>query len=170
MWRTLTVLAALLLVAFLVSAQNTQTPPKPALTNNLYTIPLDAVHKENPVKSSGESLARGKRQYGFDCAMCHGKNGDGSGDVAADMKLKMHNQIDPATLSRRSDGELFYIIKNGKDQMPPEGNRVKDETVWDMVNYVRTFSKKGVLVPDKPADSSTDKPAEAPASEPKAPN
>jgi mono/diheme cytochrome c family protein len=162
MWRTLTVLAALLLVAFLVSAQNTQTPPKPALTNNLYTIPLDAVHKENPVKSSGESLARGKRQYGFDCAMCHGKNGDGSGDVAADMKLKMHNQIDPATLSSRSDGELFYIVKNGKDQMPPEGNRVKDETVWDMVNYVRTFSKKGVVVPDKPA--------EAPANEPKAPN
>ena len=179
MGRTLTVLAALLLVAFWVSAQNTQTPPKPALTNNLYSIPLDAVHKENPVKSSGESLARGKRQYGFDCAMCHGKNGDGSGDVAADMKLKMHNQIDPATLSGRSDGELFYIIKNGKDQMPPEGNRVKDETVWDMVNYVRTFSKKGVVVPDKPAeaptadkpaDSSTDKPAEAPANEPKAPN
>jgi len=179
MGRTLTVLAALLLVAFWVSAQNTQTPPKPALTNNLYTLPLDAVHKENPVKSSGESLARGKRQYGFDCAMCHGKNGDGSGDVAADMKLKMHNQIDPATLSGRSDGELFYIIKNGKDQMPPEGNRVKDETVWDMVNYVRTFSKKGVVVPDKPAeaptadkpaDSSTDKPAEAPANEPKAPN
>lgn len=176
MWRTLTIVAALLLVAFLVSAQNTQTPPKPAPTNNLYTIPLDAAHKENPVKSSGESLARGKRQYGFDCAMCHGKNGDGSGDVAADMKLKMHNQIDPATLSSRTDGELFYIIKNGKDQMPPEGNRVKDETVWDMVNYVRTFSKKGVVVPDKPSDAPTaDKPADtsdkpaAPAEE-KAPN
>jgi hypothetical protein len=59
MWRTLTIVAALLLVAFLVSAQNTQTPPKPAPTNNLYTIPLDAAHKENPVKSSGESLAAG---------------------------------------------------------------------------------------------------------------
>ena len=176
MWRTLTIVAALLLVAFLVSAQYTQTPPKPAPTNNLYTIPLDAAHKQNPVKSSGESLSRGKRQYGFDCAMCHGKNGDGSGDVAADMKLKMHNQIDPATLSSRTDGELFYIIKNGKDQMPPEGNRVKDETVWDMVNYVRTFSKKGVVVPDKPAEApradkpadTSDKPA-APAEE-KAPN
>ena len=176
MWRTLNVVAALLLVAFLVSAQNTQPAPKPAQTNNLYTIPLDAAHKDNPVKSSGESLARGKRQYGFDCAMCHGKNGDGSGDVAADMKLKMHNQTDPTTLSSRSDGELFYIIKNGKDQMPPEGNRVKDETVWDMVNYVRTFSKRGVAVPDKPAeaptadkpaDTSTDKPAQA---QEKAPN
>jgi len=170
MWRTLTVVAALLLVAFLVAAQQTPTAPKPAPTNNLYTIPLDAAHKDNPVKSSAESLARGKRQYGFDCAMCHGNNGDGSGDVAADMKLKMHNQIDPATLSSRSDGELFYIIKNGKDQMPPEGNRVKDETVWDMVNYVRTFSKKGVVVPDKPAEAPTaDKPADSSTEKPAAP-
>jgi len=178
MWRTLTTLSALLLIAFLVSAQDTQTAPKPATTTNLYTIPLDAAHKENPVKSSSESLARGKRQYGFDCAMCHGKNGNGGGDVAADMKLKMHNQIDPATLNGRTDGELFYIIKNGTDQMPPEGNRVKDETVWDMVNYVRSFAKKsGATIDkpaesptaDKPADTSTNKPVEAPAEE-KAPN
>jgi mono/diheme cytochrome c family protein len=178
MWRTVTVVAALLLVAFQVSAQNTPTAPKPTQNNNLYAIPLDAAHKENPVKSTGESLARGKKQFGFDCAMCHGKNGDGSGDVAGDMKLKMHNQIDPATLGSRTDGELFYIIKNGKDQMPAEGNRVKDELVWDMVNYVRTFSKKGVVIPDKPtdaptaekpADTSSDKPAETSAQQ-KSPN
>lgn len=162
MWRTLTILSALLLIAFLVSAQDTQNAPKPAPTTNLYIIPLDAAHRENPVKSSPESLARGKRQYGFDCAMCHGKNGDGGGDVAADMKLKMHNQIDPATLSGRTDGELFYIITKGKDQMPPEGDRVKDEMVWDMVNYVRSFAKKSGAVADKPAES--------PTTEEKAPN
>jgi mono/diheme cytochrome c family protein len=162
MWRTLTIISTLLLTAFLLSAQDTQNAPKAAPTNNLYTIPLDAAHKENPVKSTSESLARGKRQYGFDCAMCHGKNGDGGGDVASDMKLKMHNQIDPATLSGRTDGELFYIIKKGKDQMPPEGDRVKDETVWDMVNYVRSFAKK--------SGAAADKPAESPTAEEKAPN
>ena len=164
MWRTLTVLSALLLIAFLVSAQDAQNAPQPATPPNLYAIPLDAAHKENPVKSSPESLARGKRQYGFDCAMCHGKNGDGGGDVAADMKLKMHNQSDPATLSGRTDGELFFIIKKGKDQMPPEGDRVKDETVWDMVNYVRTFAKKSGAATAKPTE---EKPAEATPAETK---
>jgi mono/diheme cytochrome c family protein len=93
--------------------------------------------------------------------MCHGKTGDGKGDVAADMKLKMNDETNPATLKDRTDGELFYIIQKGKDQMPPEGSRVKDEAIWDMVNYVRFLAKKG----DKPAATA----AEAPAPE-KAPN
>jgi mono/diheme cytochrome c family protein len=154
MWRTITISSALLLIAFLVSAQDTQNAPKPATPNGTYfSIPLDAAHRDNPVKSSPESLARGKRQYGFDCAMCHGKDGSGTGDVAADMKLKMHDQSDPVTLKDRTDGELFYIINKGKDQMPAEGDRVKDEIVWDMVNYIRTFAKKSGATTPKPAET-----------------
>ena len=157
MWRTVTISSALLLIAFLVSAQDAQNAPQPTPNGTYFSIPLDAAHRENPVRSSPESLARGKRQYGFDCAMCHAKNGSGTGDVAADMKLKMHDESDPATLKDRTVGELFYIIKKGKDQMPAEGDRVKDETVWDMVNYIRTFPKKSGAVSAKPAE---EKPAE----------
>ena len=159
MWRTITISSALLLIAFLVSAQDTQNAPKTATPNSISAIPLEAAHRENPVKSSPESLARGKRQYGFDCAMCHAKDGSGGGDVAADMKLKMHDESDPTTLKDRTDGELFYLIKKGKDQMPAEGDRVKDETVWDMVNYVRSFPKKSGTAA-KPAET---KPVEQPA-------
>ena len=41
------------------------------------------------------------------------------------MKLKVSDFTDPATLKDRTDGELFYIIKVGKGDMPPEGARVK---------------------------------------------
>lgn len=37
--------------------------------------------------------------------------------------------------------------------MPPEGDRVKDETIWDMVNYVRSFAKKAA--PEKSAEEKT---------------
>jgi mono/diheme cytochrome c family protein len=154
-------ISALLLAGFAVFAQDTKTNDKPAASAGISGIPVEAARRENPVKSSEESLARGKKQYGYDCAMCHGKAGDGKGDVAADMKLKMNDETDPATLKGRSDGELFYIIQKGKDQMPPEGSRVKDEAIWDMVNYVRSLAKKG----DKAAVTG----AEAPALE-KAPN
>jgi len=140
-------ISALLLVGFAVFAQDTKTDDKRAASAGISTIPVEAARRENPVKPSEESLARGKKQYGYDCVMCHGKKGDGKGDVAADMKLKMNDETDPATLKDRSDGELFYIIQKGKDQMPPEGSRVKDEAIWDMVNYVRSLAKKG----DKPA-------------------
>ncbi|HVP54328.1 MAG TPA: hypothetical protein VMU45_04970, partial [Candidatus Eisenbacteria bacterium] len=35
----------------------------------------------NPVKPTPESLAQGKKYYGYDCAMCHGDTGNGKGDV-----------------------------------------------------------------------------------------
>jgi mono/diheme cytochrome c family protein len=141
-------LLSLLALAVAQEAKPTQAAPKAGATAPYYTVPVEAGRKENPVPSTPESLARGKKQYGYDCTMCHGKEGNGKGDVAVDMKLGMHDETNPATLKDRSDGELFYIIKKGKDQMPPEGDRVKDEAIWDMVNYVRSFSKKN----DKPAE------------------
>ena len=150
MLKTVSLFAALLLGAFLASAQDSKPAAKPEASSPLSSVPVQAARKENPVKATAESLARGKKQYGYDCAMCHGKGGNGKGDVAVDMKLPMHDHTNPATLKDRTDGELFYVIKNGKDQMPPEGNRVKDENIWDMVNYVRSFAKKGDV--EKPAE------------------
>ena len=89
------------------------------------------------------SLAHAKKIYGYDCAICHGANGDGKGDVVADLKLKMKDYTDPAALKDLTDGELFYIIRNGRGQMPQEEvGRAKDEDVWNMVVMVRSFAKK----------------------------
>ncbi len=40
-------------------------------------------------------------------------------------------------------------IKNGHNNMPAEGPRLKAEEVWDLVNHVRAFAKK------KDADTKT---------------
>ena len=164
MWRTLTIGSALLLIAFLVSAQESKPEPKASAGASISSVPVAEGRKENPVKPTAESLARAKKQYGYDCLMCHGKDGNGKGDVAVDMKLKMNDETNPSLLKDRTDGELFYIIKNGKEQMPPEGNRVKDETIWDMVNYVHSFAKKGESV-EKPAEENKDAPSEKPVDE-----
>jgi hypothetical protein len=37
---------------------------------------------------------------------------------------------------------MFYIIQKGKGDMPSEGNRQKPEGVWNLVNYIRSLSKK----------------------------
>jgi len=153
MWKTLITLSLLSLSALAVAreAKPTQAAPKPGTSAPYYAIAHEAARRENPVPATPESLARGKKQYGYDCLMCHGKEGNGNGDVAVDMKLGMHDETNPKTLKHHSDGELFYIITKGKDQMPPEGDRVKDETIWDMVNYVRSFANKGAAA-EKPAE------------------
>ena len=144
MSTTTSKLALLLSTAFMfltaLSAQQTQTPQK--VTPPSYAgIPVEAARQANPVKSSPESLARAGKWWTLDCAMCHGKDGNGKGDVAADMKLKIVDFTDPNTLKDRTDGEVFYIIKNGHQEMPPEGARIKPNENWDLVNYVRWFAK-----------------------------
>jgi len=97
----------------------------------------------NPVKATPESLAAGKKTFGLDCAMCHGKEGAGDGDLATDMKLKLRDLRDEGTLKDMSDKELFDLIDKGKGQMMGEEGRLKAEQVWNVVNYVRSLSKKG---------------------------
>ena len=77
--------------------------------------------------------------YGYDCAMCHGATGNGKGEIAG-MKLK--DYTDPAALRDRTDGELYYIILNGRGQMPPEAGRQNEQQIWNMVILVRSFSQK----------------------------
>jgi mono/diheme cytochrome c family protein len=115
---------------------------QPAATPAPATIPADAAHLVNPVKPTADSQAHAKKMYGYDCAMCHGANGNGKGDLAGEMKPPLKDYTDPAALKDISDGELFYVIKNGKGQMPPEGDRAKPDDLWNMVILVRSFAKK----------------------------
>ena len=73
--------------------------------------------------------------------MCHGEDGAGAGDLSKNMKAKMGDFRDPATLKPRTDGELFYIIKNGTGEMEGEGARVKPDDTWGLVNYLRSLSQ-----------------------------
>ena len=133
---------SILLVGLIPLSLSFQQAQQPAAAPAASTIPADAAKMVNPVKPTAESLAHAKKMYGYDCAMCHGANGNGKGDVVADLKLTMKDYTDPAALKDISDGEIFYIIKNGKGQMTGEGERLKPDEIWNMVVLVRSFSKK----------------------------
>jgi len=109
--------------------------------------PEDAT-KKNPVPPTPEGLAEVRKLYGYNCAMCHGKTGDGKGDLAADMKLELQDWRDASALEKLTDGELFWIISNGKGKMPGEGDRSSAKVRWNFVNLVRSFVKKQAA--DKP--------------------
>jgi len=142
--RLTLILPALFLLAPALPAQQKPAAQTPTTQNtpSYAAIPVEAAKQPNPVKNTPESLARAKRWWGLDCAMCHGKDGDGKGETARDMKLTMADFTNPDTLKSRTDGEIFYIIKNGHNDMPPEGPRIKTEENWDLVNYVRSLAKK----------------------------
>lgn len=138
------VLGVLLLANFMILyAKPKRTQEKPASTEPKMT-PEDAA-KKNPVAPTPEGLAEVRKLFGFNCAMCHGKTGDGKGDLAADMKLELHDWRDPASLEKMTDGELFWIITNGKGKMLGEGDRCSEKVRWNFVNLVRSFAKKATM-------------------------
>jgi len=148
---TLIVLGAYLLASFGISyAKLDFVQEKPGSTEPKIT-PEDAA-KKNPVPPTADGLAEVRKLYSYNCAMCHGKIGDGKGDLAADMKLELRDWRDGSSLDKLTDGELFWIISNGKGKMPGEGDRTKERVRWNFVNLVRSFARKDAG--DKPRTES----------------
>ena len=148
---TLVVLGAFLLASLGISSAKPDLTQEKAGSADSKMTPEDAA-KKNPVASTPEGLAEVRKLYGYNCAMCHGKTGDGKGDLAADMKLELRDWRDANTLEKVTDGELFWVISNGKGKMPGEGDRTKERLRWNFVNLVRSFAKKDAG--DKPKTES----------------
>jgi len=127
--------------------KETTPPAEPAPTAaHPATVTAEDKARKNPIKFTEVSVARGKKIFGTQCALCHGDKGDGKGELAADMKLTVPNFTQPDTLKDRTDGEIFAIIGTGNNTMPAQGGRLTDDHRWNLVNYVRSLSGK---VPEK---------------------
>jgi mono/diheme cytochrome c family protein len=132
-----------LLLTLFAAAQEAKPTPKTAYS----PVPVKDAREPNPAKPTPESIAGGKKIYGYDCASCHGATGDGKTDAARDRKIP--DLTAPELQKNRTDGELCYVIKNGHADMPPEGDRVKPEQLWDLVNYVRSLGRKSASADKK---------------------
>lgn len=105
------------------------------------TIPEAARRRPNPVKPTTQSVEHGLLLFSSQCAMCHGKSGDGRGRLAPDLGLVVPDFTDPQKLHRRTDGDLFYIITHGHGRMPADGDRMAESWRWDMVNAMRSMAR-----------------------------
>jgi len=107
-------------------------------------IPQEEVDRKNPVESSAASIAAGKQLYGdTDCALCHGKEGNGKGVEAKDISMNLHDWRKPGSLDKFTDGELSYLIAKGKGRMPKYSDRETAEQIWQMVIYIRSIPAGG---------------------------
>jgi len=149
-------LSVLLLTLGGLLAQEAQKPDqKPATSPTTTTAPqgphnynLTAEDKarKNPVSFTENSVARGKKLYLSQCAMCHGQTADGKGEVVEEMKINPPDFTKPETLKDRTDGQIFAILGVGSETMPGQGARMRDKQKWDLINYLRAVGGK---VPEK---------------------
>jgi mono/diheme cytochrome c family protein len=101
-----------------------------------WNIPAEVSARANPVVLSSDVLMRGREQYLFTCAKCHGFLADGHGPMWELMMPRPLN-FTHREVQIRTDGDLFYIISTGRDTMPEYGSRTTETEIWELVHYIR---------------------------------
>ena len=97
---------------------------------------------DNPVPPTADSVATGRQRYVFMCRECHGNTGLGDGDMAH-AGGDIPDFTDDVWLHGPSDGEMFLVIKEGVTaDMQPYADRLGDEDIWHLVNYLKTLADR----------------------------
>ena len=132
-----------------------------AADKNFHDAPDSAKAQKNPYEGQQSAVDAGKTLYARNCLACHGKTGQGTGNVPSlvDGKLK---SVAP--------GEVFWFVTKGDtDNGMPSWAFLPEEKRWQIVNYVQALaSGKASGVTNSAATPShpTNEPASGSASAP----
>jgi mono/diheme cytochrome c family protein len=105
-------------------------------------IPKLDREEENPWKDVATAeIMKGAREHFADhCAQCHANDGSGNTDMGKSLYPRAPDMRLPAT-QNLSDGELYYIIRNGVPLtgMPAWGDPHfdQDDDSWQLVLFIR---------------------------------
>ncbi|GJL67955.1 MAG: hypothetical protein NPIRA06_05900 [Nitrospirales bacterium] len=101
----------------------------------------------SPLPDSQEHIKAGEKLYHetaqpLACTQCHGNKGDGQGPMGAALNPHPRNFTCGETMKDISDGQLYWIIKNGS---PGTGmmafSGMPDNQIWQVIQYIRTLAK-----------------------------
>ena len=106
------------------------------------SLPREAKARTNPLGASneGRDVSAGRDSYQRNCQVCHGYDGNGKTEAAGGLYPP------PLSLSRaalehrkRTDGELFYLIRSGVRNTGMPGWQLPDQEIWQLVGFIRNL-------------------------------
>lgn len=105
-----------------------------------FAIPKAVGNMPNPVPMSPTVLIEGLDHFADHCASCHANDGSGETQIGKDVYPRVPD-LRHQEIQSMSDGELFFIIRNGIrfTAMPAwaEGDMDKDRGSWKLVHFIR---------------------------------
>lgn len=112
---------------------------------NDYSTPEEFIDKINPLRKEPRNLKKGKVLYRLKakraCKFCHGMEGKGDGSMADLADKPPRNLTCKEYMNKITDGEIFWVIKEGiEDAGMPSYKHLSDKKIWQLIQYIRTFS------------------------------
>lgn len=111
-------------------------------------MPSDAKVRQNPVANNAEVIEEARAHWADHCASCHANDGSGDTEMGKNM-YPPPPDMRLAHTQQMTDGELFYVIRNGVrlTGMPGWGATEGDDIdSWKLVHFIRHLPK---LSPDE---------------------
>jgi mono/diheme cytochrome c family protein len=105
-----------------------------------WVVPANFKSLKNPVIQTEAGTKTGLAIFTRNCVSCHGKTGQGNGVKVAALK-NFPGDFSRPEFQSLTDGELFFRIKTGKDEMPKFEGKLLDDEIWNVINYLRTFKR-----------------------------
>lgn len=133
-------------LAYGVSARDQPTALEALVARRLRHLAVPRAQREarNPLPLTQETLASARGHFADHCASCHGNDGRGLTQMGQNLYPKAPDMTLDDT-RRLSDGELFWIIKNGVrlTGMPAWGKDTPDDDrqTWELVHLIRHLPK-----------------------------
>jgi hypothetical protein len=143
--RSVGLLTALMLITATAAVAEEADPLKPRVPADQIA---EAKQMKNPIPNTPENIAKGKALFEGQgtCFNCHGKEGKGDGPAGQILNPSPRNFTNCKFHKKRKDGELFWVIKNGSagtGMVPLIPAAINEEQAWTIINYERSFCKKG---------------------------
>ena len=101
----------------------------------------------NPLAVTGQLLERGRQRFTINCSPCHGQLADGNGITKKLGAMPVVANLHDKRIVEMADGELFYVITNGRNLMQPYGPNIPVADRWAIIAYLRAlqFSRLATL-------------------------
>ena len=95
--------------------------------------------ENNPLPVTAELLKRGQQRFTINCSPCHGGLADGNGITKKIGAMPIVANLHDKRIVELADGELFYVISNGRGNMQGYAANVTVADRWAIIAYLRAL-------------------------------
>ena len=123
-----------------ISARGAPTATEAMLARTVrhFAVPISARNLRNPVARTPDALREGRDHFADHCSTCHANDGSGKTEMGPNFYPRVPDMRRSGT-QNLTDGELFYIIRNGVrlSGMPAWSGDHEAADDWKLVHFIR---------------------------------